>query len=649
MILNKWTGLQKDLAYIKLRGFRWVIKLISFRILDGSLMAIKEVTSRKIRIAPLHSQSEHFEKKWAFLSLLISIRTLTHSSELSDVGMSGRGISGRGERETWCFSKNVFVRNMCTWSISFEIHISLSWQRASWAMISHMLVFVVFASVFVDLIESGKSDWLIYLDERRNAECFFSTGRYFCHSTEENTRFERNVNETTCEMSGTPLSFAMLKNNLISTETLIDWLIPFRLIEQYAHDLDSGNSTTTLETLICNCTLKRLGTDCQYEIENKDWDLTRLLESQRGKSVNEYETLTSLIDGISCNGTFPRVEWRQICDGIIQCEDASDEFNCHLLDLNQCDEEDEYRCRNGMCIPREFAFDGTHDCLDSSDEQELPSLVRLFDTCPTQSLYRCDERLCRKDEFSCGDGQCVSWSSLINRKNGCRSHRHQAYRCSTAGNYNSRRNDAGICRETVEPLQPLTTTSGCLLSLRHFLAADREEILQMSMQNIVKNCSEWIEYPEKAVLSPILATFYNRTEVELISRRGMSSIRSLSRKPHRYCLRGKLTCQGQLISINKDHCMTNDEFEDLFVRYPFFPLSDLFCELVSKSNSFIVRWAFAEDLRFTDEMKNCSFSRRTTDRRLYRCENTTEFISLHRVNDGYRDCLYSKGIRERQE
>ena len=169
------------------------------------------------------------------------------------------------------------------------------------------------------------------------------------------------------------------------------------------------------------------------------------------------------------------------------------------------------------------------------------------------------------------------------------------------------------------------------------------------MQNIVKNCSEWIEYPEKAVLSPILATFYNRTEVELISRRGMSSIRSLSRKPHRYCLRGKLTCQGQLMSINKDHCMTNDEFEDLFVRYPFFPLSDLFCELVSKSNSSIVRWAFAEDLRFTDEMKNCSFSRRTTDRRLYRCENTTEFISLHRVNDGYRDCLYSDDERNSRE
>ncbi|CAF0712089.1 unnamed protein product [Adineta steineri] len=239
--------------------------------------------------------------------------------------------------------------------------------------------------------------------------------------SEENDYLERDVRSSLCQIGGTPLSFITLKKQRIGSELLIDWLIPFHLIEQYADYLNLSNPTSTDDTLICNCTAKRVGIACQYQIENKDWELSRLVEAQRSRQSNEYETLTSLIDGISCNGSVPRVEWRQICDGISQCEDASDELNCHLLELNQCNEEEdeEYRCRNGMCIPKEFAFDGTFDCMDSSDEQEILKLTRAFDPCPDQSLYRCDERLCRKDRFSCGDGQCVPWSYKNHRLHRC--------------------------------------------------------------------------------------------------------------------------------------------------------------------------------------------------------------------------------------
>jgi hypothetical protein len=82
---------------------------------------------------------------------------------------------------------------------------------------------------------------------------------------------------------------------------------------------------------------------------------------------------------MTCNSDVIYLEWRQICDGIVNCLDASDEFNCHLLELNKC-EIDEFQCRNGMCIPIELLFDVTLDCIDLSDE-----------------------RLCRKDQFSCGN------------------------------------------------------------------------------------------------------------------------------------------------------------------------------------------------------------------------------------------------------
>ena len=152
-----------------------------------------------------------------------------------------------------------------------------------------------------------------------------------------------------------------------------------------------------MKTLICNCSLKRFGTHCDYEIEKKTRDLTEVIKDQRGgKSSGEFETLTSLIDEMPCHASFPPVEWRQICDGIIQCENAVDELHCDRLELNECD-PDEYRCRNGMCIPKESSFDGIFDCMDSSDEQELPSVsmcsIRVMTKADTNAMNDSVEKI----------------------------------------------------------------------------------------------------------------------------------------------------------------------------------------------------------------------------------------------------------------
>ena len=72
--------------------------------------------------------------------------------------------------------------------------------------------------------------------------------------------------------------------------------------------------------------------------------------------------------------------------------------------MNRCDEEEEYRCENGMCIPDQFFLAGDLDCLDWSDEMPLKSAQSWN----TESVSgECDEYLCPPTEWSCADGECI--------------------------------------------------------------------------------------------------------------------------------------------------------------------------------------------------------------------------------------------------
>lgn len=53
-----------------------------------------------------------------------------------------------------------------------------------------------------------------------------------------------------------------------------------------------------------------------------------------------------------------------VCNGIRQCMDGSDEENCDIL---QC-QHNQFRCRNGQCVSLTARCNGKTDCQDSSDE-----------------------------------------------------------------------------------------------------------------------------------------------------------------------------------------------------------------------------------------------------------------------------------------
>ncbi|CAF1006548.1 unnamed protein product [Adineta steineri] len=184
------------------------------------------------------------------------------------------------------------------------------------------------------------------------------------------------INKTsvsTCQ-TGSPITFAELRRNNVTTFDLYMWQAPIDLIDQYGADYKHG--------LFCNCSsAEQFGLYCEYEfpLANDQSQPHRsfeqiIMNQFNSKSLmltpNElFDNLTCYIGLSQCNALIC-LDWRQVCNGIIDCAEGEDEKECAQMELHTCaGGSNEYRCQSGHCIPRAFAFDKVYDCLDRSDER----------------------------------------------------------------------------------------------------------------------------------------------------------------------------------------------------------------------------------------------------------------------------------------
>ena len=233
------------------------------------------------------------------------------------------------------------------------------------------------------------------------------------------------------DASNNPITYGQLKQQGVSSETLLVWSSSIDDVERYATSDDNSSD------LFYNCSSPWFGSQCQYKFAD-DASITfservrATFASRKDVSLNVTTgTCYVFLDGCTHHPWPFCLDWREICDGKIDCLHGEDEQACHALETNVC-ADNEYRCHNGQCIPSTFVREDGYsvDCLDGSDERETTSsrtqssvTTGNYD-CISSEIFRCEERMTRYHRhFACGDGQYTNNVFLPARLTHCANNR----------------------------------------------------------------------------------------------------------------------------------------------------------------------------------------------------------------------------------
>ncbi|CAF1423553.1 unnamed protein product [Adineta ricciae] len=217
------------------------------------------------------------------------------------------------------------------------------------------------------------------------------------------------------------VTFHDLYKSNVTSEQLLDWKAPIDLIEHYL-----AKSTDSM-TVFYNCSLPWFGSRCQYRFANESASsfsdivrlnfLTRLSISNGAPTGLDVNTCYPFLPKCFPNPTPICLDWRQICDGNVDCVSGDDEQYCQVLETNECP-SDSYRCHySGECVPLTFVQDERNnaECLDGTDETEIYTEASgsLGILCYTVPTFRCEEHTSRfQYSFQCGDGQYIPFHRI---------------------------------------------------------------------------------------------------------------------------------------------------------------------------------------------------------------------------------------------
>ncbi|CAF2108027.1 unnamed protein product [Rotaria magnacalcarata] len=228
----------------------------------------------------------------------------------------------------------------------------------------------------------------------------------YCISTLDWSEDEDNM-----EINGQLFLFADLVRANIAIKDLMAWSVSIDIVERFEMYLAVNNTEQWSSEVFYNCSEPFFGTYCQYSFTSSFDSFSDYVEFSFSMHSEDNSPMKSLTDNtcyqhLTCNRSAQSfcLDWREICDGKIDCYNWEDEKDCSELEMNEC-HDNEYRCRNGQCIPEEFLWDNqiNPDCLDRTDIFNPIYWKKCF----KDPSFRCEEHTCRGFQDNvCGDGSC---------------------------------------------------------------------------------------------------------------------------------------------------------------------------------------------------------------------------------------------------
>ncbi|CAF0995427.1 unnamed protein product [Rotaria sp. Silwood1] len=408
-------------------------------------------------------------------------------------------------------------------------------------------------------------------------------------------------------------TFAELYKLNITSEQLYLWSAPMDVVEHYQFYLNllltSNILSSSMAThMFYNCTSFRFGPLCQYSLDAYNSHHLTLNEIIHEFYRHEYKPTTlTCYTHLQCNrgSIFACLDWSEICDGIVDCQNGVDEESCWQMEINEC-EDNEDRCLNGQCIPKTFFHDDPNvfECLDRSDE-------RLF-----QQLLFTD--ISGEPTFTKEDITCSRRHSIFNVKltSSCvltRTKLLELFMFSEKPNTVS--NDCWLAVT-------------CQLAIQHILSDLRCRDLSFKKtwtEIINTTCPDMLYVPASPVAFGHMYFLYTKENM----------LRSYVRvpPPQYVCYNDKL-CSGfhsnqSLLSFNNGICRRPIDFPLIFKSFG-----------SNRGN-----WNSIYVLPLYEQLYRCntvvhSGSTDCNNLNMYRCVNSSKCISKHRLCDGMNDCDY---------
>ncbi|CAF0832608.1 unnamed protein product [Adineta ricciae] len=417
-------------------------------------------------------------------------------------------------------------------------------------------------------------------------------------------------------------TFKSLRLQEIASEDLLKWSITIDVIEQYAVYLDT-NDTEFDEFIFNNCSSFWFGSRCQYTFAlNTSIESFNDLVSASLQNREKYkENLTihacySYMYGCYRGPDPMCLDWREICDGKIDCigdHFGIDEEYCYELEINEC-HDDEYRCHNGaQCIPLEFFRDGhtSTDCLDGTDESRKPRRLNNFDNtdhsvCINSMRFACEERTCRSPRyFSCGDGICKDWYPNHNLVT------YTLDSCKNTGRFASYSRAIHQYRQEYTP--DCYKLLFCKLRFYSILTNDtytEEDCLSEDWRTSFNCTEEYLSFPIQPIFSGYFQPVYSVKNL-IQSFPGYVQPAYICNKPQVCSYLPKATTQMNGLDCRRFQA---NHLESLYLESDLSKAARV-CALMGNINTYA-----------------------SNSSSLYYCEHSLRYISKHRLIDGVEDC-----------